>query len=189
MPQALTPEEIEKTEFHITMRGFARDEVREFLLAVAGVVRHLQEKADTSYLNLGEKMGELLQQAKDAADELTAETRAAAQRTQEEVRTAAARTEQDASTRAADIVETAESHATKMIREAEQRVAELRATEETTRRELQAIRTQLDTIASTLRPMEPAVEDAGTTVGLPVEIVSEQTQPRDERPDQAAMKV
>ena len=75
MPQALTPEDIRKTTFHVVMRGYARDEVEEFLASVSRIVGTLNERAETGYLNLGVKMGELLQEAKDAADELLANAR------------------------------------------------------------------------------------------------------------------
>ncbi|MGH2729795.1 MAG: DivIVA domain-containing protein, partial [Actinomycetota bacterium] len=69
MAEGPTPKEIENVEFHVTVRGYARDEVRECLSAIAAYVAHLEEKAATAHLNLGEKIGELLQQAKDAAEE------------------------------------------------------------------------------------------------------------------------
>ncbi|MGH2755726.1 MAG: DivIVA domain-containing protein, partial [Actinomycetota bacterium] len=78
MAQALTPEEIRKATFHVTMRGYARDEVDEFLAALAKLVATLTERAETAYLNLGVRMGELLQEAKDAADELQSTSRAEA---------------------------------------------------------------------------------------------------------------
>jgi DivIVA domain-containing protein len=142
--QALTPEEIENAEFHVTMRGFARDEVQEVLTAAAAHIRSLQEKAETAYLNLGAKMGELLQQAKDGAEEL-----------QSAARQEAARQEQDARARATDILQTAENHAAKIIREAEERVAELRTAEDEISRALHSLRTNLIAITERWAPPEP----------------------------------
>ena len=139
----LTPEEIENAEFHITVRGYARDEVREYLAELAVIFGSLQERASNGYLDLGERMGELLQRAKNAADELVAGAGSEGKRA-----------EQDARLRAADIVETAERHATKIVQEAELRVAELGNVEQAIRSELQALRGQLDDIVSRSLPLE-----------------------------------
>ena len=140
-----TPAEIENAEFHVTVRGYARDEVREYLAELAVIVGRLQERASNGYLELGERMGELLQDAKDAADELVAAAHIQCQRD-----------EGDARIRAADIIETAQRHAAKIAQEAELRVAELRTIEDAVRGELQMLRTQLDELVGRLRPLEQA---------------------------------
>jgi DivIVA domain-containing protein len=133
-----TPEEIENLEFHVTVRGYARDEVREFLSAIAAHVASLEEKAATGYLNLGEKIGELLQQAKDAAEEIEAVAR----------------------DEAARMLEDAGTHAAKIVREAEHRVAELENTQGEILNSLQSLKTQLEGMTARLRPVE-LVSDAG----------------------------
>jgi len=127
-----TPDQIENVEFHITVRGYARDEVREYLSAIAVYVASLEEKAATAYLNLGEKIGELLQQAKDAAEEIEAVAR-----------DEAARTLEDAGT-----------HAAKIVGEAEQRVADLANAEGEILTSLQSLKTQLEDMTARLRPVE-----------------------------------
>jgi DivIVA domain-containing protein len=127
-----TPEQIENIEFHVTVRGYARDEVRECLSALAAYVANLEEKAATGYLNLGEKIGELLQQAKDTAEEIEAVAR-----------DEAARTLADAGT-----------HAAKIVGEAEQRVVELTNVEGEIINSLQSLKTQLEGMTARLRPVE-----------------------------------
>jgi DivIVA domain-containing protein len=140
-----TPAEIENAEFHVTVRGYARDEVREYLTELAVIVGRLQERTSNGYLDLGERMGELLQDAKDAADELIGAAHAQGQRAEE-----------DARIRAADIIETAERHAAKIVQEAELKIAELRTVEDAVRGEMQSLRAQLDELAGRLRPLEHA---------------------------------
>jgi cell division initiation protein len=165
MPQAPTPEDIRKTTFHTTMRGYARDEVDEYLTAIARVVASLTEKAETGYLNLGVKMGELLQEAKDAADELLAAAHTDVATLVQEAKTSAQNLEASARSQAADTLQTAETHAAKIVQEAEQRVAELTDEENAVRRELTSLRSQLESITERLRPLvlsspPPPPEDA-----------------------------
>jgi cell division initiation protein len=153
MPQPLTPEDIRKTTFHVTMRGYARDEVDEFLNAMARAVGSLNERAETAYLNLGVKMGELLQEAKDAADELLSNARADVGNMLQEASIKAQELEQTSQAQAEDRVRTAEAHATKIIGEAEQRVAELTAAENAIREDLTSLRSQLGRITDRLQPL------------------------------------
>lgn len=136
MAEGPTPDEIENVEFHVTVRGYARDEVREYLSAIAAYVARLEEKAAAGYLNLGEKIGELLQQAKETAEEIEGVAR-----------DEAARTLEDAGT-----------HAAKIVREAEQRVAELENTEGEILSSLQSLKTQLEGMTARLRPVELTAE-------------------------------
>jgi DivIVA domain-containing protein len=153
MPQALTPEDIRKTTFHVVMRGYARDEVDEFLASVSRMVGTLNERAETGYLNLGIKMGELLQEAKDAADELLSNARTDVGNMLQEAKTKAQDLEQNARANAEDAVRTATEHATKIVAEAEQRVAELTESENLIRTELTSLRSQLERITERLSPL------------------------------------
>lgn len=153
MPQAPTPEDIRKATFHVTVRGYARDEVEEFLAVVAKNVAHLNEKAETGYLNLGVRMGELLQEAKDAADELLTAAHADVANMLQEAKNKSRELEETSRSQAADTVQTAETHASKIVREAEQRVAELTEEENAIRRELTSLKSQLETIMTRLQPL------------------------------------
>jgi len=153
MPQALTPEDIRKTTFHVVMRGYARDEVDEFLTAVSRIVGALTEKAETGYLNLGVRMGELLQEAKDAADELLANARTDVGNMLQEAKTSAHDTEQTARAQAEDAVRTATEHAAKIVAEAEERVADLTNQENSIKTELTSLRSQLQQITERLGPL------------------------------------
>ena len=160
MPQALTPEDIRKTTFHVTMRGYARDEVDEFLTLIARMVGALTEKAETAHLNLGVRMGELLQEAKDAADELLANARTDVGNMLQAAKTRAQELQQTSRSQAEDAVKTAEGHAAKIVAEAEEKVAELTAAEDAIRTELTSLRSQLESITERLQPLvqsSPAV--------------------------------
>lgn len=189
MPHSLTPEEIDKVAFHRTFRGYARDEVHEFVEGVRELVHQLQEKADTGYLNLGEKMGELLQQAKDAADDLSEAARTEAVRAVEDAKALAARVEEDARMRAADMVETAETHAAKIVQEAESRVAELQTTEEAVRVELRTLRSKLEEITASLLPMGRTAEAVEREVDLTGEGSSGKAVHEGEQPERADVGV
>ena len=157
MPQALSPEEIRKATFHVTMRGYARDEVDEYLNGIAKLVAQLTEKAETAYLNLGVRMGELLQEAKDAADELQAKARADATRMVEEARSSADETTRSANEQAASTIQTAESHAAKIVAEAEERVDEMTQAEQSIRADLGQVRAQLESLTQRLTPLTTSV--------------------------------
>lgn len=189
MPHSLSPEDIDKVGFHRTLRGYARDEVLEFVEGVRELVHQLQEKADTGYLNLGEKMGELLQQAKDGADDLTANARAEATRAVEEARALATRLEDEARTRATDTVETAETHAAKIVQEAEARVSELRTTEEAIRTELRSLRAKLEGVTASLLPLEQSHAGVEREVDLSPEELSGKAILTEKQPERADVGV
>ncbi|MDQ3619417.1 MAG: DivIVA domain-containing protein [Actinomycetota bacterium] len=70
MSDDITPEAINSASFSSTLRGFDKDEVHAFLATVAQRVASLQDEAENAHLNLGERIGRLLQDAKDNSDEI-----------------------------------------------------------------------------------------------------------------------
>ena len=70
MSDDITPEVISSVTFSSTLRGYDKDEVHAFIDAVAQRVASLQDEAENAHLSLGERIGRLLQDAKDNADEI-----------------------------------------------------------------------------------------------------------------------
>ena len=66
----VTPEAISGASFSSTLRGYDKDEVHAFLDDIAQRVAELQEEAENAHLSLGDRIGRLLQDAKDNADEI-----------------------------------------------------------------------------------------------------------------------
>nr|MBA2599570.1 DivIVA domain-containing protein [Actinomycetota bacterium] len=75
MAEDITPDVISGASFSSSLRGFDKDEVQAFLAAVAQRVASLQDEAENAHLNLGERIGRLLQDAKDNSDEITERAR------------------------------------------------------------------------------------------------------------------
>lgn len=74
IPEALSPDDIEKASFHTVKDGYDKDEVEVFLHAVATDVRALKGEVESARLGshrpydaLGREMGALMQHAHDAA--------------------------------------------------------------------------------------------------------------------------
>jgi DivIVA domain-containing protein len=176
VPHPLNPEDIVKIEFHRSVGGYARDEVREFLDAVAELVRDLEERVESGYLNLGEKMGQLLQQAKDEAVDIVSVATEEAVKVGQEAKAAGERTRAEAKTAAADIVATAEEHGAKIVAEAEGRVDDLRKVEAQLRKGLSSLRSELDAVVARIRPLEQGPSEPGVSeLGGPTEELQVET--------------
>jgi len=78
MSDDMTPDVISGASFSSTLRGYDKEEVHAFLDGVAQRVASLQDEAENAHLNLGERIGRLLQDAKDNADEIIERARAEA---------------------------------------------------------------------------------------------------------------
>ena len=125
--------EIENVSFPIRMRGYDRDEVDALLAQLAIQARHLLEVQaqlehdnEAPYLRLGNVAGNILQLARDNADQMTSEglaqvaaERAAAESDIEELR-------RRAETEASALKELAERDATAVRKEADRLLAEAR---------------------------------------------------------------
>src|SRR5918992_594028 len=72
MKESVSPDQIERATFGMTLRGYDRDEVDIFLRRVADELRESQRlRSEKLYENLGDEIGTLLQHAKDNADAMT----------------------------------------------------------------------------------------------------------------------
>jgi DivIVA domain-containing protein len=143
----MTPEEIQAAEFTVAVRGYSREEVEEFLSALAQDQRTLLEalenakrEAEQTYLALGDEIGGLLQHAKDVADGMVKKAEEEASRLREEARSSAERSKSEAEQLAARIVQTAKQEADECIAEGRETVSEFQEAERRSRERLQNLR-------------------------------------------------
>ena len=118
-----TPEEIDSKEFLITLRGYDKDEVKAFLKAVAADFRAALDSAappveapGNAYEALGKDIGQVLQVAKQSADQLK-------KRAEEEATSMRRRAEEEANT----LREAASNAARRLTEEAERHSVQVRA--------------------------------------------------------------
>ena len=119
-----TPEEIDSKEFLITLRGYDKDEVKAFLKAVAADFRAALDSSGTpvveapgnAYEALGKDIGQVLQVAKQSADQLK-------KKAEEEATSMRRRAEEEANT----LREAASNAARRLTEEAERHAVQVRA--------------------------------------------------------------
>jgi DivIVA domain-containing protein len=168
-PAELTPEDIETASFTVGIRGYDKQEVEAFLADIADYVRALTEASTNAYVDLGEEMGELLQHARNSADEMTtrAQEEATALRAQVDAEIADKRRETDEYIRTAseDITaevegrrEAAEEQARAIIEDAQTRIVTLQREEADARERIRALRLQLLEVTLRLQRFEIAEE-------------------------------
>lgn len=184
-----SPEEVENLTFNTVVRGYARDEVQEFLNAVAQELRNAQQRADQAYRRAGEDVGDLLQRTKDIADQIRADAEAAAHETRAEAQRVAARTKaeagddaaqtrseaesysattrQDADSYAARTRQDAENDARLRIERADARVRELEAEERDVRHRLDALRSDLQELTERLGALIGSPDEGAITAAVP----------------------
>ncbi len=161
MAEPLNPEDIETTTFPTSLRGYDRDSVDIFLQEVAAAYEAALSESQAArsgeekpYRSLGEEMGDLLQHAKDSADQ----TRALAQKeatarlaaAQEE----AARLRADAEVQAAEVISAAETEADRRVTDAAETVEQLERMQNEARAEVQGLRLRLEALVDHLRDLE-----------------------------------
>lgn len=115
----IKPEDIERTQFTSKMRGYDPEEVDAFLRNVAGQLRTVQAQAEKGYQALGEQMGDLLQHAKDRADEMNKAAEEAAVKTGADADSDAKKARAEAESDAKKAREDAAADAANMRAEAE----------------------------------------------------------------------
>ncbi|CAN5556335.1 hypothetical protein BH20ACT23_BH20ACT23_25440 [soil metagenome] len=169
MQPELTPEDIETASFTVAIRGYDKQEVEAFLADTADHVRALTEASSSAYVDLGEEMGELLQHARNSADEMTtsAQEEATAVRAQVDAETADKRREADEYVRRSneDITdeikrmrEGAEEQARAIIEDAQRRIVTLQSEEVEARERIRALRMQLLEVTLRLQRFEVAAD-------------------------------
>ena len=193
MRDALTPDELENVSFTTTLRGYDRDEVDAFIKNVQAALKEAErQRSERLYAHMGEEIGNLLQHAKDSAEEMKQDAESGAARMRADAETDAGRkrdeAQADAHTMRADaqsdaknmraeaesdatsIREKATEQAARRTKEADDRVAELEAEEADARGRIRALRGQLEEIAVHLRPLEergPAKTQRGAEAAEP----------------------
>ena len=169
MQPELTPEDIETASFTVAIRGYDKQEVEAFLADTADHVRVLTEASGTAYVDLGEEMGELLQHARNSADEMTtrAQEEATALRAQVDAEIADKRREADDYVRRSneDIGDEvkrlragAEEQARAIIEDAQRRIVTLQGEEVDARDRIRGLRMQLLEVTLRLQRFEVADE-------------------------------
>ena len=164
MQPELTPEDIDSASFTVAIRGYDKQEVEAFLADVADHVRALTESSG-AYVDLGEEMGELLQHARNSADEMTARAQeeATALRAQVDAEIADKRREADEYVQRStdDIAEEikrkregAEEQARAIIEDAQTRIVTLQREEGEARERIRALRLQLLEVTLRLQRFE-----------------------------------
>ena len=169
MQPELTPEDIETASFTVAIRGYDKQEVEAFLADTADHVRALTEASGSAYVDLGEEMGELLQHARNSADEMTskAQEEVTALRAQIDAEIADKRREADEYVRRSneDITdevkrmrEGAEEQARAIIADAQLRIVTLQSEEVEARERIRALRMQLLEVTLRLQRFEVGEE-------------------------------
>jgi DivIVA domain-containing protein len=173
-PAELTPEEIETATFTVGLRGYDKQEVEAYLADIADHVSVLTEASSSAYVDLGEEMGELLQHARNSADEMTASAQedATAIRAQVDAEITDKRREADEYVRTAteDIAaevdrrrEAAEEQARAIIEDAQTRIVTLQREEGEAKERIRALRLQLLEVTLRLQRFEIADESDETS--------------------------
>ena len=193
MVEAMSAKDIERADFAVALRGYDRDEVDSYLRSLAEEHRRLNDELSSArrgsakpYHGLGADMGDLLQHAKDAADQLTraaeeeaartrAEAEAAATATRDEADTAAATIREQAEADAAGTREQAEREADRRVEEASERVLRLKETETEARARLAAVRAEITAVAQRFERVEASLEGADEPSPTAEEGQAEQT--------------
>ena len=157
----MTPEEIQKAEFTVAVRGYSREEVEEFLSALAQEQRTLIEElesakreAEQTYLALGDEIGSLLQHAKDVADGMVKKAEEEAARVRDKAHRSAERSKKEADELAGRIIQTARQEADGCIAEAREKVSEFQEAEARSRERLQNLRKMFQAITDEIRQAE-----------------------------------
>jgi len=171
MQPQFTPEEIETASFTIGLRGYDKQEVEDYLVAVADHIRLISDVSRSAYVDLGEEMGDLLQHARDSADEMTRTAQEEATALRAEVDSEATdkrreadeyrqRAKDDVDEEVKRIREGAEEQARGIIQDAQQRIVTLQQEEVEARERIRALRLQLLEVTLRLQRFEVAEEAA-----------------------------
>ncbi|MDP9225729.1 MAG: DivIVA domain-containing protein [Actinomycetota bacterium] len=173
MRESITPEDIKGANFSVAIRGYDRGEVEAFLRDVAAGVSALLDSSEKPYQSLGEEVGELLQQAKDAADKLFSEARDEAAALVQSAQDDATALRDEAEAHAQQVREYADGEVARKIAQADEEAAnrigaadaraqELSTTEVEARQRISALRTELEAVGETLRRLgTQGTSDAG----------------------------
>jgi DivIVA domain-containing protein len=181
MRETLSARDIERAEFTVVLRGYDRDEVEAFLRQVAEDHGRLTEALESSerhaekpYESLGADMGELLQHARDSADDLRRRAEEDAKGVRQEAKKDAASIREQAEHEADEIRKAADYDASQRIQEAERRVRRLMEAEAEARHRLHEVRDEIGLVVERMEHAEasltaPEPEKRGDEEGVEVE--------------------
>jgi DivIVA domain-containing protein len=163
MAEQLVPEDIENVSFPTSLRGYDRDSVDIFLQEVAAAyeavlneARSARAGAQKPYRSLGEEMGDLLQHAKDSAEQTQKTAEEEARRSVERATEDARNALTSAQEQAANILREAEKEAAVKIQEAADTVAQLESMETEARARIRTLREDLVGLTGELGRLDPA---------------------------------
>jgi DivIVA domain-containing protein len=173
-------QDLARVEFATAMRGYDKDEVDTFLRELAEEQNRLvteletaKRSAEKAHLELGEEIGDLLQHAKDVADQMVKKAEEQAAEIKEKTRRAADRTVAEAERRAEDLRRASENSAVTRIREAQEKVSSLETVEKEIRNHLYSLRKTIASLDEQLQttqaesPIEQTIlDDAGEILAL-----------------------
>ena len=199
-----TPEEIDSKEFLITLRGYDKDEVKAFLKAVAADFRAVLDSAPSpveasgnAYEALGKDIGNVLQVAKQSADQLRKKAEEEAtgmrRRAEEEANTlreaasnAARRLTEEAERHSVQVRAEAERDASERTVDANRRVDKLQSAESKLRQRLYALEMMLQSMRQELESGDDGgavdtssgASDKGDSINVATSSSKEKTPPR-----------
>ena len=163
-----SPEEIQKKEFLLTLRGYDKEEVRAFLEAVASDYRSLKDAAaardevpENAYEAIGREVGTVIQVAKESATQMKrkAEQEAAelrmradqeAARIREAATNASKRLREEADQYAIEVRAGAEKEAADKIRDSHRKLEKLQSTEAKVRQRLYSLEAMIHNLRQEL---------------------------------------
>jgi DivIVA domain-containing protein len=159
MAEPIGPEDIENVTFPTSLRGYDRDSVDIFLQEVASAYEAATNelnaaRAQKPYRSLGEEMGDLLQHAKDSAEETKRTAESEARVVLDQANQTAGEKLAGVEAEAVRIRQDAEQDATQKIQEAAETVAQLEKMESEARAELRTLRMRLESVVGQLASLE-----------------------------------
>lgn len=161
MDEVSESQDLTKVEFATALRGYDKEEVDTFLRELADEHNRLltelattKRSAEKAYQEMGEEIGDLLQHAKDVADQMRKKAEEEAANTKETARRAAERTVAEAENKADSLRRAAESDAIVRVREAQQKVSSLQDTEQQVRTRLYSLRMTIETLGEQIQGAE-----------------------------------
>lgn len=174
MPEPLVPEDIENVTFPTSLRGYDRDSVDIFLQEVAAAYEIVLTEAKLArtgaqkpYRGLGEEMGDLLQHAKDSAEETKRAAAEEAGRVRQRAVEEAAETLAVAEKRAAEMRAEAEQAAADKMHDAAETVAQLETMETEAHERLTSLRLKLESLTGQLLDLEASRSTKAPTAPPP----------------------
>lgn len=160
-------------EFSTALRGYDKDEVDTFLRELAEEQDRLitqltaaRRRAEKAHLELGEEMGELLQHAKDIAENVVKKAGEEAAVAMEKARRNAEATVAGARRRAEDLNQAAETATVTRVRDAQQQVTVLQKMEA-------EVRARLASLQQTVRALDVDIERAAQQAPVSQEVLSD----------------